>query len=54
MCVMKKKEIMSKSMMYGGSDALSLMSVRHFLIKILNLEKNQIQKGAKYKMLLVT
>ena len=39
MCVMKTKQIMSKSMMYGGSDALSLMSVRHFLMKILNLEK---------------
>ena len=45
MCVMKTKQIMSKSMMYGGSDALSLMSVRHFLMKILNLEK-KVEKCA--------
>ena len=36
---MKTKQIMSKSMMYRGTDALSLMSVRHFLMKILNGEK---------------
>ena len=45
MCVMKTKQIMSKSMMYDGSDALSLMSVRHFLMKILNLEK-KVEKCA--------
>ena len=45
MCVMKTKQIMSRSMMYGGSDALSLMSVRHFLMKILNLEK-KVEKFA--------
>ena len=39
MCVMQTKQFMSKSMMHGGSDALSFMSVRHFLMKILNLEK---------------
>jgi len=45
MCVMKTKQIMSKSMMYDGSDALSLMSARHFLMKILNLEK-KVEKCA--------
>ena len=36
---MKTKQIMSKSMRYGGPDAFSLTSVGHFLMKILNLEK---------------
>ena len=36
---MKTKQIMSKSIRYGGPNALSLTSVGHFLMKILNLEK---------------
>ena len=38
-CAMKTKQIMYKSMKYGGPDAFSLTSVGHFLMKILNLEK---------------
>ena len=40
MCVVKTKQIMSKSMIYGGSEALCLISACHFFMKIWNLEKN--------------